>query len=54
MAIVGLRSPFKKKDKESPLKAAWIPLVTAGLNFLSAKSSQRQANRFRRQDQQRV
>ena len=52
MAIVGLRSPFRKRqEKDSPMKAAWIPLAVAGLNLLSQRKAQKQANRNRREDQ---
>jgi len=46
MAIVGLTSPFRKRqEKDSPMKAAWIPLAVAGLNYLSQKKAQKQANK---------
>ena len=52
MAIVGLTSPFRKRqEKESPMKLSWIPVVLSGLNYLSSKKAAKKANKMRAQDQ---
>lgn len=47
MAIVGKTSPFSKKSsKDSPLKfAQFIPLVSAGLSYLSSRKAGKDAKR---------
>ena len=53
MAIVGLTSPFRKRqEKESPMKfAQFIPAIAAGLGYLSSRKASKQAQRMRKQDQ---
>ena len=52
MAIVGLRSPFRKRqEKGSPMKAAWMAVAAAGLNYLSSRKAAKTAERMRKQDQ---
>jgi len=59
MATYGLSSPFKKSkgetSKDSPLKfnPAFIPLISAGLSYLSNRKASKQAGRKQRADQQR-
>ena len=53
MAIVGLRSPFKKRQgKESPMKfAQFLPVIAAGLNYVASRKASKTAERMRKQDQ---
>ena len=53
MAIVGLRSPFRKRqEKESPMKFVnFIPAIAAGLGYLSSRKASKKAQRMRMEDQ---
>lgn len=53
MAIVGLRSPFRKRqEKDSPMKfVQFVPAIAAGLGYLSSRKASRKAQRMRMEDQ---